>query len=554
MWGLPPDAAVDYEVWRAHVHPDDLDRVLAAVERCVDPRHDGVYDIEYRVIGADGVERWIATRGQTSFRAGKAIAFSGVALDITERKRANQRLRESEAWLRAILAQLPVGVGLFDRDGRFVIRGGLLGDLWDEDMPSRGPAQTEKWRGFGIDGRPLAVGDYPGERALRGETVVPGTDFIHTTQGREVWIRVAAAPFRNAQGEIEGAVATLENVDHQKRAEQAIRESEERFRQFAEHSSDIIWILDLQDRRLEYLSPAYEKIWGEARDLSFGYWAESIHSDDREQVKAALDRVAEGEVLMQEYRVIRPDGAMRAIRETQFPMRDRHGQVQRIGGITQDVTIRTASVVYLIDSNGSTRTQVRLTLMRAGYSVKSFTSGEDFLVVAPVLALGCVVIDSRSLGAKAVMAVRQMKANGSSLPVVMIGSSQGDAAFAIQAMKAGAADWIESPYKPDALLTGIASVLADIRAALERDREIELVRTRIAAMSTRERQVLEGLLAAGTNKTIGRELGISPRTVELHRANVMEKLGVQNLTRAMLLLAAAGFQPDGSERKQMTPP
>lgn len=94
MWGLPPGAAADYETWRAGIHPDDLERVLAAVQQCVDPRHDGLYDIEYRVIGSDGVERWIATRGQTNFRDEKPISFEGVALDISARKKVEQILEQ----------------------------------------------------------------------------------------------------------------------------------------------------------------------------------------------------------------------------------------------------------------------------------------------------------------------------------------------------------------------------------------------------------------------------------------------------------------------------
>jgi PAS domain S-box-containing protein len=93
MWGLPAGAPVDYDLWRSCVHPDDLARVEAAMQRCTDPRGDGVYDIEYRVIGKiGGVERWIATRGQTNFDKDVPVSFFGVALEITERKRIEGRL------------------------------------------------------------------------------------------------------------------------------------------------------------------------------------------------------------------------------------------------------------------------------------------------------------------------------------------------------------------------------------------------------------------------------------------------------------------------------
>jgi PAS domain S-box-containing protein len=104
MWGLPADAAVDYAIWRAGVHPDDLARVEAAIRRCTDPQGDGVYDIEYRVIrGTDGVERWVATRGLTHFENGRAVSFHGIALDVTDRKRIENALeRRVEARTREL--------------------------------------------------------------------------------------------------------------------------------------------------------------------------------------------------------------------------------------------------------------------------------------------------------------------------------------------------------------------------------------------------------------------------------------------------------------------
>ena len=93
MWGLPVDAPVDYDVWRARVHPEDLARVEATIQRCTDPQGNGMYDIEYRVIGkTDGAERWIATRGQTNFENNKPVSFYGVALDVTDRKRNEDAL------------------------------------------------------------------------------------------------------------------------------------------------------------------------------------------------------------------------------------------------------------------------------------------------------------------------------------------------------------------------------------------------------------------------------------------------------------------------------
>lgn len=103
MWGLPADATVDYDTWRTTVHPDDLGAVEAAIQRCTDPQGDGVYDVEYRVLGNDGRERWIATRGQTQFENDKPVWFYGVAIDVTDRKRIEKTLeRRVEARTREL--------------------------------------------------------------------------------------------------------------------------------------------------------------------------------------------------------------------------------------------------------------------------------------------------------------------------------------------------------------------------------------------------------------------------------------------------------------------
>ena len=544
MWGLPPDAHIDYGLWRDRVHPDDLARVEAAVAKCADPNGDGVYAIEYRVNGMDGMERWVATHGRTTFESARPVRFLGVALDITERKRAEERLQESEVRLSAILRQLPLGVGLVDRKGRFLLRGGVLGELWDAVMPSRDLEQSRRWRAYDLQGQLLPPDAHPGARALCGETVLPGTDFIHTADdGREIWMRVSAAPFRNAAGEIEGTVAILQDVDAEKRAEQRIREKEERFRQFAEHSSNVLWILNVDTRQFEYLSPAFDGLWRRSRDETRDYWTETIHADDRERASRGMERALLGDLVVQEYRIVRPDGSVCSVRDTVFPIRDPHERVKWVGGIAQDITIHDALQAYLIDADATSRQKVAHVLYGAGYVVKTFTSGADFLEIAHVLSTGCVVLNVESAPSEGLQLLRQLKANGNNLPLIVTGVSSGNVTLAIQAMKAGAVDWLEMPYQDDQLLMAVSSALADIRLSAERSRDAEFARARIAGMSVRERQVLEGLLAGGTNKVIGRALGISPRTVELHRASVMERLGVGTLPEAVLMAAAAGVRP-----------
>jgi FixJ family two-component response regulator len=112
----------------------------------------------------------------------------------------------------------------------------------------------------------------------------------------------------------------------------------------------------------------------------------------------------------------------------------------------------------------------------------------------------------------------------------------------VQVMKAGAVDFLPVPYGSDQLLAAVASAEAGTHEEDEQNQEADRARLRIAEMSEREREVLAGLLAGKTNKAIGRDIGLSPRTVETHRARVMQRLGVQTLSQAVLIATSAGFQ------------
>jgi PAS domain S-box-containing protein len=543
MWGLPPGAHVDIDVFFAGLHPQDRPRIEAAIAACIDPAGDGVYSIEYRVVGIeDGAERWVSTYGQTSFENGRPVAFIGAALDITKRKKAEERLRQSEAYLSAILQQLPVGVGVFDVNGRLALGNEAFQRYVGDEMASR--AAPPRWRSFRQDGSTVPQAAYPTERALRGETTIPGMELLHTSEGGgELWTRVSGAPLRDGSGAITGAVTTIQDIDQQRRRDAALRESEERFRQFAEHSTDVLWILDAEDMRLEYVSPAFETIWGEPLEakLKDGVrWGETICPEDRPDAFKALDRVLAGETAVDEYRIIRLDGTVRWIRDTLFPICDEYGLVRRVGGIAEDITRHTPSQVYVVDSNESSRQSLSLMLRGAGYDVNAFNSARAFLKIAAVLVSGCVVLDIRAAKAGGPSIPKELKARRSALPVIVIGSSQGQVAHAVQAMRAGAVDWLEAPFERDTLLTAVASAFADIRSLTQADRKIEIARARIAEMTARERDVLAGLMAGDTNKEIARRLGISPRTVEVHRARVMERLGVRTLPEAVLLAASTG--------------
>lgn len=186
-------------------------------EEVVIERPDGT-----RIVALVNIEPILDANGQP---AGAVNTF----LDITARKHAEDELRESEARLAAILDALPIGVAMVDQEGRMQVSNSVFRSYAPEYMPSRDEARHGLWEGYGADGRRLARTDYPGARALRGERVWPGQEFLfHGREGGPVWTRVAALPFRNQQGDVVGATGVIVDIDAEKRAEEALRESQAR--------------------------------------------------------------------------------------------------------------------------------------------------------------------------------------------------------------------------------------------------------------------------------------------------------------------------------------
>ena len=166
-------------------------------------------------------------------------------------------------------------------------------------------------------------------------------------------------------------------------AAERVRESEERFRRFAEHSAAVLWMIDAGTERIDYLSPAYGQVWGEGPETMLGKpwrrWLETVHPEDRERVAGTLGRVLADEAGVHEYRIVRPDGAVRWIRDTFFAIRDGAGQVRRAAGIAQDITVHESSLVYLVDETEASHRDLVMPLRGAGYDVKTFASTEAFL-------------------------------------------------------------------------------------------------------------------------------------------------------------------------------
>jgi two-component system cell cycle sensor histidine kinase/response regulator CckA len=162
---------------------------------------------------------------------------------------------------------------------------------------------------------------------------------LRLADGSLSWIDFSLRPVRDARGIVTHLVPSAVNIDERKRAEEALRESEFRFRQLAASIDDVFWLCEPRSLRMLYVSPAYERIWGrkcEELYRSPREWMQAIHEDDLPQMLANLERP--DDVITDEFRMIRPDGAIRWIHCRAFPIRDDHGRTYRIAGISRDIT------------------------------------------------------------------------------------------------------------------------------------------------------------------------------------------------------------------------
>lgn len=324
-------------------------------------------------------------------------------------------------------------------------------------------------------------------------------------------------------------------------------DSERCLRRFAENYDDLLWIGNASRDGFDYLSPAYERMWGRKGDdfePTYRYWAKTLHPDDRPKASAWMASLHNGEAKTLQYRIIRSDGATREIRDAAFPICDQTGKVYCIGGIARDVTRMPSRQVYVVGGKHDPARCLVSMLECAGYRVTEFPSSRSFLNVVGVLRPGCVLLDSRPPNSTTMRVLREVRAQGGGISSIVIGPEEAAIGQVVTAMKCGASDYLGSEYTDEMLLESVDSVMRRLEASSTTDHADETGRQRIANLSTREREVLAGLLAGGSNKTIARKLGISHRTVELHRAHLMDKVGAHSLQELFHAALAAGFRTE----------
>jgi len=197
-------------------------------------------------------------------------------------------------------------------------------------------------------------------------------------------------------------------------------------------------------------------------------------------------------------------------------------------------------LVHLVDDEEAIRRSASFMLKTSGFDVKTWDSGVAFLKEARSAPLGCILLDVRMPGLDGLEVQRRLAAEGIAMPVIIL-TGHGDISIAVKAMKAGAIDFVEKPFERQVLLSAIASAFDRLDDAATTARTAADAEVAVARLTAREHDVLDGLAKGLPNKTIAYDLEISPRTVEVHRANMMAKLGVRSLSDALRIAFASGL-------------
>jgi len=187
------------------------------------------------------------------------------------------------------------------------------------------------------------------------------------------------------------------------------------------------------------------------------------------------------------------------------------------------------AMVHVIDDDEALRESLTFLLRTADIDVRSYSSAAAFLDALPDAGLSCVITDVRMPGLSGIDLLKRLRELKISVPVIVI-TGHGDVPLAVEAMKFGATDFLEKPFDDEVLLASVRSALQQREGEVKRHMERTAIENRLAALSNRERDVLGGLVAGRANKQIAMDLGISPRTVEIYRANLMDKMRAASLS------------------------
>ena len=324
--------------WASHIHPDDAPAVFAELPSLFESGH---HTHEYRFLHQDGTYRWMQDGLRLVRDAqGQPVEIAGYWIDISDRKIAELALQQSETRFRSVFEQAAVGLEYTDLEGRLLLVNqtfaNMLGYSREEllalnfqdithpdDLPQNQACFQQLLTG--------AVSSYSLEKR-----------FIHKDRSL-IWANVTVSLICGSSAQPELTLAIVEDIRERKQAEIALQKSEERFQEIANTVSQMFFVRSCNPDQYDYISPAYEKIWGRSRDELRQHpdiWLDSIHPDDRDRVQASITLQMHGNGVRREYRIIRPDGTIRWVSAEISVIQDESGHPLRFIGLAEDITDR----------------------------------------------------------------------------------------------------------------------------------------------------------------------------------------------------------------------
>ena len=353
--------------WKMVLHPDDALGYVAVFFRAVRDR--APFSAETRVRRADGEWRWLASHGEPHLSpSGEFLGHVGLSLDITERKQAEQILRDSRDFAQSTINALSSPVCVLNETGTII----AVNHAWT-DFAASNPAMDSD----DVMARPLS-GDRLGEGAnylavcdqavgpdskeaadvatgvrdvLVGKCEHYSIEYPCHSPGARRWFIARVTRFLS-NGLTRILIEHI-NITDRKESEQALQSSEEKFRELAENVREVFWIMPPSADEMLYVSPAYEQVWGRTCESLYRNprsWPEAIHPDDLDKAHSLFARQIQGEVIDSEYRIRTPDGAEKVIRDRAFPVRDQAGKLVRIVGIAEEITAQKLYETELIQA------------------------------------------------------------------------------------------------------------------------------------------------------------------------------------------------------------
>jgi len=517
------------------VFPEAWPRVGRAFARALDGVSAFEEDWEVPLVRTEGAAKtshWVCSYSPARDAAGVIRGVLGVVYETTDRLRTGLMLKKESATLRTVTDEAPI----------------LLWQSDDEGRVTWGNQPFRHYTGVATDGtipfktllhcNDLAAAHLACARAAGAGRPVTGRFRLIGREGQcrtfLIGARRLSAPGGTEMGWCGSAVDVSEGARDAKDAESG----EELLRAVASASSGLPWVLDRDAGMVQGLNPEFVSGWSlpaNGAGVLWSEWLDALHPEDRPQVVAAVESVFQGATRQGRVR-FRLGDVVRCFHAIAFPLA---GERPRIGGYLVDITEEPTTRLYVVDGDAGSRTRLTLIFSQAGFRVRAFADLETAKRMVQDLQPGVFVL----AGADDVEAIERTAEAlglwGRRSPWIVIGDFT-DIAGVVRLMRNGASH-VSRADEPASALVQVARAAAP--ALLKAEREHLDAARRLAALTAREREVLEGLLAGGSNKSIAQTLGLSPRTVETYRSNLMDRLGARSL--ADLLRIAGADDRDG---------